>query len=200
MNIEKTTFPILLNCELLNEHKYLSFIKLPTNLIEDSKQAFAIVNNKSGEIYYIAISCEALHATWKELTGISYKTYGLPSALAREMQQELREKLQNDGVKESALNRRVSFIFEFMAGYLKPYIDFIGKLGDLYVEHRSDVSEMCDMFLKSGVMPDVNMRESRFVKGTLPDGTELLYDTLTTHIEYKPVDGEWEVLSTDCED
>jgi len=186
MNIEKTTFPILLNCELLNEHKHLSFIKLPTNLIEDSKQAFAIVNNKSGEIYYIAISCEALHATWKELTGISYKTYGLPPSLA--------------SVKESALNRRVSFIFEFMAGYLKPYIDFIGKLGDLYVEHRSDVSEMCDMFLKSGVMPDVNMRESRFVKGTLPDGTELLYDTLTTHIEYKPVDGEWEVLSTDCED
>jgi hypothetical protein len=116
------------------------------------------------------------------------------------MQLELREKLQKDGVRESALNRRVSLISEFIAGYLKPYIEFINKLGDLYVEHRSDVSEMCDMFLKSGVMPDVNMRESRFVKGTLPDGTELLYDTLTTHIEYKPVDGEWEVLSTDYED
>jgi len=77
MNIEKPTLSILLNYELLDEHKHLSFIKLPTNLSDDSKQAFAIVNNKSGEIYYIAISCEALHATWKELTGISYKTYGL---------------------------------------------------------------------------------------------------------------------------
>jgi len=187
MNIEKTTLPILLNYELLDEHKHLFFIKLPTNLSDDSKQAFAIVNNKSKEIYYIAISCEALHATWKELTGISYKTYGL------------REKLQNDGVKESALNRRVSLISEFIAGYLKPYIEFINKLGGLYAEHRSDVFEICDMFLKIGVMPDVNMRESRFVKGTLPDSTELLYDTLTTHIEYKPVDGEWEVLRTNYE-
>ncbi|ADY14173.1 hypothetical protein [Sphaerochaeta globosa] len=197
MDTEKTTSSILLNYELLDEYKHLSLIKLTTNFSDNGKQLFAIVNNLSGEIYYIAITCEALHATWKELTGISYNAYGLPNTLAKKIKQQLREGLQKEGVKESSLNHRVSFIFEFVAGYLKPYIDFIGKLGDLYVEHRSDVSEMCGMFLESGAMPDVDMRESRFVYGTLPDGTELMYDTLTTHIEYMPVGGVWDILNTD---
>lgn len=165
---------------------------------EDKSKTYAVIDH-NGRFHGVSTNYQTILDTWQLKTGIIHSSHGLPEILGKLLKKRLKLELSQN-LEGYALNYQMDCIYSVMAEYLKPYIDFINKLGDLYVEHRSDVSDMCDMFLKDGTMPTEDMRESRFIKATLPDGTELCYDTLTTYIEYKPVDDEWKILDVDYED
>lgn len=165
---------------------------------EGKSPTYAVID-QAGRFHGVSTNYQTILDTWQLKTGIIHSSHGLPEILGKLLKKRLKLELSQN-LEGYALNYQMDCIYSVMAEYLKPYIDFINKLGDLYVEHRSDVSDMCDMFLKDGTMPTEDMRESRFIKAILPDGTELCYDTLTTYIEYKPVDGEWKILDVDYED
>lgn len=62
---------------------------------------------------------------------------------------------------------------------------FIEKLSALYAERRSDVSAICDEFLKTGKF-EKTFAEHRFVTGTIPDlDIKVEYDTLTTELSFR---------------
>lgn len=74
--------------------------------------------------------------------------------------------------------------------------EFIKKLAALYAERRSDVTAICDEFLKTGKF-EKSFAEHRFVTGTIP-GTEtkVEYDTLTTELSFRrPADKYFTTLS-----
>ena len=75
--------------------------------------------------------------------------------------------------------------------------EFIRKLSDLYGENRSDVAELCDIFLVTGKLPKnyKNYVESRFIQGKIPNTEiQIEYDTLTTHISYHIPLKQWEII------
>lgn len=73
---------------------------------------------------------------------------------------------------------------------------FIKKLSEHFAERRSDVSAICDEFLKTGKF-EKSFTEHRFVTGTIP-GTDTMveYDTLTTVLSFRrPADKYFTTLS-----
>lgn len=75
--------------------------------------------------------------------------------------------------------------------------DFIKALGELYSEHRSDVSDICHEFLIGGLTPEWReWREHRFIRGNITRDYRFIYDTLTTIAEYQRITAsdidEWE--------
>ncbi|NLF35502.1 MAG: hypothetical protein GX585_06010 [Clostridiales bacterium] len=74
---------------------------------------------------------------------------------------------------------------------------FINMLFHIFLERRDDVSDMCADYLNDRKLPEESDAEKRFAKATLPDGAEILYDTLTTTFSYKKKDGEWVDLDAD---
>lgn len=62
---------------------------------------------------------------------------------------------------------------------------FIEKLSEHFAERRSDVSAICDEFLKTGKFEE-SFTEHRFVTGTIPDlDIKVEYDTLTTELSFR---------------
>lgn len=82
------------------------------------------------------------------------------------------------------------------------YNDLVGdlrKLSRLLHEKRSDIAEILEDLSNGVRLEKVPSIESRFVEAQIPamlsvDGKpiDLLYDTLTTLIEFKTAEGEWE--------
>jgi len=68
---------------------------------------------------------------------------------------------------------------------------FLKHLADLYIEKRSDISDMIDAHLNGTYNTNIHNPESRFVSGEIfieGKKVDLYYDTLTTLIEYKTKD------------
>ena len=60
-----------------------------------------------------------------------------------------------------------------------------------YEELRSDVSEACEAFLDGSYDPSIHVAGHRFIKASIDD-IEVMYDTLTTMIEFKrKTDDDW---------
>lgn len=76
---------------------------------------------------------------------------------------------------------------------VKFYEKQIKRLADGLAEKRSDISEILDDILE-GHEINLDHLECRLIIGTLPDGTRVEYDTLTTLMTYEKSDGEWETL------
>lgn len=75
------------------------------------------------------------------------------------------------------------------------YREALTKLRNMYVEKRSDVSDIVDMILDKEPLDDIEeLVEHRYVHFN-HNGTEYEYDTLTTLVEYQDKDGKWKVVS-----
>ena len=69
--------------------------------------------------------------------------------------------------------------------------EFIHKLSEVYTERRSDISDICKHYLKTGELKE-SLAENRWIQAKIP-GTdiEVEYDTLTTEVSYhKPLE-QW---------
>ena len=68
--------------------------------------------------------------------------------------------------------------------------EFLKELSALYAEHRSDVTDIVDMYLNDQLPKNwKESRESRFVEADF-EGWKVEYDTLTTLMHFKIPDGK----------
>ena len=67
--------------------------------------------------------------------------------------------------------------------------EFINWLADQYAGRRSDVTDLCEEYLRTGKKPVKAIPEHRYVRAMIPESIyEVEYDTLTTEIMYhKPL-------------
>lgn len=71
--------------------------------------------------------------------------------------------------------------------------EFIDWIADLYAEKRSDITEICDEFLRTGKKPVKVKPECRFIRAMIPNtDIEIEYDTLSTKIMYHRPLSQWE--------
>jgi hypothetical protein len=70
--------------------------------------------------------------------------------------------------------------------------EFIKELAYQLAEKRSDISELCTIYLESGES-DFRRIEHRFISARIP-GTaiQVEYDTLTTEMEFSEAGALWE--------
>jgi len=82
----------------------------------------------------------------------------------------------------------------------KYYKQFIRCMSRIFAENRTDVSEMCMAMLQAKTPYDYenlmfhldDFQEARYVRATVK-GIPVMYDTLTTEIEYFDAEnGEWD--------
>lgn len=70
--------------------------------------------------------------------------------------------------------------------------EFIQELADACREKRSDITEICEHFLRTGKLRE-DWIGSRFVKAKIPKlSIEVEYDTLTTEIAYHTPGEYWQ--------
>lgn len=70
--------------------------------------------------------------------------------------------------------------------------EFINWLADQYAGKRTDVTELCDEYLRTGKKPVEAMPECRFVRAMIPNtDIEIEYDTLSTKIMYHRPLSQW---------
>lgn len=69
---------------------------------------------------------------------------------------------------------------------------FIELLAGLLAERRSDISEICDNYLKYEKYPTIKDIERRYINAEIEElGTYVQYDTLTTEISYNTLENVW---------
>lgn len=70
--------------------------------------------------------------------------------------------------------------------------EFIEWIAEQYAGKRTDVTEICDEFLRTGKKPVKVKPEYRFIQATIPNtDIEIEYDTLTTTIMYHRPQSNW---------
>lgn len=70
--------------------------------------------------------------------------------------------------------------------------NFIKWLADQYAERRSDVTDLCEEYLRTGKKPVKAIPEHRYVRAMIPDtDIEIEYDTLSTKIMYHRPLSQW---------
>lgn len=71
--------------------------------------------------------------------------------------------------------------------------EFINWIAEQYAGKRTDVTELCDEFLRTGKKPVKVKPECRFIQATIPNtDIEVEYDTLTTKLMYHRALSQWE--------
>lgn len=70
---------------------------------------------------------------------------------------------------------------------------FINWLAVELAEKRSDISDLCQNFLKDGTLPHRDNIEHRYIQAKIPNvNIEIEYDTLTTELFYHTPLNQWE--------
>lgn len=87
-------------------------------------------------------------------------------------------------------------VVDYLANLIHPKIgpsEFIQWLATAFAEKRTDVTEICEQYLKDGRVPDPKNIERRYIWARIP-GTdiEIEYDTLTTEVSYHKSGEQWE--------